>query len=124
MQFQSSSYDCELVYKAHSCDNWYLAATMLGFEEAPPAHAQTAEKTCDPSDMTFAYGGSGVFDTTSAQRIPNLAKQVDTFKKMVQDGTISEQQLSRSVALVAISGNDYYASTGVTGLATPNDVSS
>uniref|UniRef100_A0ACD5YQZ6 Uncharacterized protein n=1 Tax=Avena sativa TaxID=4498 RepID=A0ACD5YQZ6_AVESA len=97
-------------------------ATILGLEEAPPAHARTAEKTCDPSGMTFAHGGAGVFDTTSAPKVPTLAKQVDTFRKMVKDGTISEKQLSRSVALVAISGNDYYASAGVTGLATSNDI--
>ena len=74
--------------------------------------------------MTFAHGGAGVLDTTSAHKVPTLAKQVDTFRKMIKDGTITELQLSRSVALVAISGNDYYASTGVTGLATANDVSS
>ena len=96
----------------------------MGLEEAPPPHALTAGKTCDPSGMTFAHGGTGVFDTTSAQKAPTLAKQVDTFRKMVKDGTISQLQLSRSVALVAISGNDYYANTGVTGLTTPNDVSS
>uniref|UniRef100_A0ACD5Z1P1 Uncharacterized protein n=1 Tax=Avena sativa TaxID=4498 RepID=A0ACD5Z1P1_AVESA len=97
-------------------------ATILGLEEAPPAHALTAEKTCDPSGMTFAHGGAGVFDTTSANKVPTLAKQVDTFRKMVKDGTISQQILSRSVALVAISGNDYYTSNGVIGLATPNDI--
>jgi hypothetical protein len=74
--------------------------------------------------MTFAHGGAGVLDTTSAHKVPTLAKQVDTFRKMVKDGIISEKQLSRSVALVAISGNDYYGNTGVIGLSAPNDVSS
>uniref|UniRef100_R7W7I1 GDSL esterase/lipase n=1 Tax=Aegilops tauschii TaxID=37682 RepID=R7W7I1_AEGTA len=95
-------------------------ATMLGLEEAPPAHARTAEKTCDPSGMTFATGGAGVLGSTSHE-VPALAKQVDTFRKMVKDGTITENQLSRSVALVAFSGNDY-ASTGVIGLSSPNDI--
>ncbi|KAF7103037.1 hypothetical protein CFC21_104071 [Triticum aestivum] len=95
-------------------------ATMLGLEEAPPAHAHTAEKTCDPSGMTFAYGGSGVFDSTSND-VPTLAKQVETFKKMVKDMTITKKQLSGSVALVAFSGNDY-ASTGVIGLTNPKDI--
>ena len=94
---------------------------MLGLEEAPPAHARTAEKTCDPSGMTFATGGAGVLDSTSHE-VPALAKQVDTFRKMVKDGTITEKQLTHSVALVAFSGNDY-ASTGVIGLSSPNDVS-
>lgn len=55
--------------------------------------------------MTFAYAGAGVFN--SLHKVPTLANQVDTFKNMVKDGTISNQQLSNSVALVAISGNDY-----------------
>ncbi|KAI4971223.1 hypothetical protein ZWY2020_002137 [Hordeum vulgare] len=95
-------------------------ATMLGLEEAPPPHARTAEKTCDPSGMTFACGGAGVFDSISND-VPTLANQVQTFKKMVKDGTITENQLGRSVALVAFSGNDY-ASTGVIGLSNPNDI--
>uniref|UniRef100_A0A8I6YRU9 GDSL esterase/lipase n=1 Tax=Hordeum vulgare subsp. vulgare TaxID=112509 RepID=A0A8I6YRU9_HORVV len=95
-------------------------AIMLGLEEAPPAHARTAEKTCDPSGMTFASAGAGVLGSTS-QDVPTLSKQVDTFRKMVKDGTISEQQLSHSVALVAISGNDY-ASASVIGLGSPNDI--
>jgi hypothetical protein len=74
--------------------------------------------------MTFAHGGAGVLDTTSAHNVPTLAKQVDTFRKMVKNGIISEKQLSRSVALVAISGNDYYGNTGVIGLSASNDVSS
>ncbi|KAF7061265.1 hypothetical protein CFC21_067971 [Triticum aestivum] len=95
-------------------------ATMLGLEEAPPAHALTADKTCDPSGMTFAYGGAGVLESTS-HGVHTLRKQVDAFRKMVKDGTISEKQLSHSVALVAISGNDY-ASTGVIGLSNPSDI--
>lgn len=95
-------------------------ATMLGLEEAPPAHALTAEKTCDPSGMTFASGGAGVLGSASHE-VPTLAKQVDTFRNMVKDGTITEKQLSRSVALVAFSGNDY-AGTGVIGLSSPNDI--
>ena len=90
---------------------------MLGLEEAPPAHARTAEKTCDPSGMTFATGGAGVLDGTSHE-VPALAKQVNTFRKMVKDGTITEKQLTHS----AFSGNDY-ASTGVIGLSNPDDVS-
>ncbi|KAF7103028.1 hypothetical protein CFC21_104065 [Triticum aestivum] len=95
-------------------------ATMMGLEEAPPAHALTAKKTCDPSGMTFATGGAGVLQSTSHE-VPALAKQVDTFRKMVKDGTITGKQLSQSVALVAFSGNDY-AGTNVIGLSSPNDI--
>jgi hypothetical protein len=73
--------------------------------------------------MTFAYAGAGVLDGSSTHKVPTLAKQVDIFRKMVKDGIISEQQLSRSVALVAVSGNDYYGSSSTIGLSNPNDVS-
>ena len=59
---------------------------------------------------------------STSHGVHTLRKQVDAFRKMVKDGTISEKQLSHSVALVAISGNDY-ASTGVIDLSNPSDVS-
>ena len=74
---------------------------MLGLMEAPPRHALTAEKTSDPSGITFAYRGAGLLGSTS-QEVHTLAKQVNTFRKnYFEDKTISEKQLSRSVALVA-----------------------
>ena len=86
---------------------------MLGLMEAPPRHALTAEKTSDPSGITFAYRGSGLLASRS-QEVHTLAKQVNTFRKnYFQDTTISEKQLSRSVALVAISGNGYASIRGI-----------
>ncbi|VAI92669.1 unnamed protein product [Triticum turgidum subsp. durum] len=57
-------------------------ATMLGLEEAPPAHARTADKTCNPSGMTFATGGAGVLDSTSHE-VPVLAKQINAYIEKV-----------------------------------------
>ncbi|VAI90467.1 unnamed protein product [Triticum turgidum subsp. durum] len=70
-------------------------ATMLGLEEAPPAHAHTAEKTCDPSGMTFAYGGSGVFDSTSND-VPTLAKQINAYiGKVTKEIVANVEQLQK-----------------------------
>uniref|UniRef100_A0ACD5UPF2 Uncharacterized protein n=1 Tax=Avena sativa TaxID=4498 RepID=A0ACD5UPF2_AVESA len=64
---------------------------------------------CDPSGMTFAVGGAGVYDVPD--RLPTLAQQICNFKRLIKDGTISKWHLADSVALVAISGNDYAHAT-------------
>uniref|UniRef100_A0A8R7R8L1 GDSL esterase/lipase n=1 Tax=Triticum urartu TaxID=4572 RepID=A0A8R7R8L1_TRIUA len=83
-------------------------ARMLGLAEAPPAYELTSDQSCDSSGMTFAVGGAGVFKVTStAKKVPTLAAQVQAFKRLVNDDVISTRQLHHSVALIAISGNDY-----------------
>ncbi|KAF7104905.1 hypothetical protein CFC21_105764 [Triticum aestivum] len=83
-------------------------ARMLGLTEAPPAYELTSDQSCDASGMTFAFGGAGVFKVTStAKKVPTLAAQVQAFKRLVNDNVISTRQLHHSVALIAISGNDY-----------------
>ncbi|XP_044423470.1 GDSL esterase/lipase At5g03610-like [Triticum aestivum] len=83
-------------------------ARMLGLAEAPPAYELTSGQSCDSSGMTFAVGGAGVFKVTStAKKVPTLAAQVQAFKRLVNDDVISTRQLHHSVALIAISGNDY-----------------
>jgi hypothetical protein len=74
--------------------------------------------------MTFAFGGAGVH--TVSKSAPTLAEQVNMFTSLVNDGVISKDQLRRSVALVAISGNDYLsgADVGDAHLSSFNDVSS
>ena len=55
--------------------------------------------------MNFAAGGSGAFDVPGTT---TLRRQVHTFSKLVKDGDIKEEDLEgRSVALVAVSDNDY-----------------
>ncbi|XP_044961207.1 GDSL esterase/lipase At5g03610-like [Hordeum vulgare subsp. vulgare] len=81
-------------------------ARMLGLNEAPPAYELTSDQSCDSSGMTFAFGGAGVFKVTE-KKVRTLAAQVQAFKRLVNDGVIPTRQLHHSVALIAISGNDY-----------------
>ncbi|KAK9170441.1 hypothetical protein Syun_002581 [Stephania yunnanensis] len=55
--------------------------------------------------LNFAYGGTGVFDTISPE--PNMTTQIDFFQKLIQSNVYSKQNLSSSVALVSLAGNDY-----------------
>ncbi|KAF7098822.1 hypothetical protein CFC21_100536 [Triticum aestivum] len=82
-------------------------ARMLGLHEAPPAYELTDDQSCGSSGMTFASGGAGVFKVTAKKKVPTLAAQVQAFKRLVNDGVIPTRQLHHSVALIAISGNDY-----------------
>ncbi|KAH7663446.1 GDSL lipase/esterase protein [Dioscorea alata] len=62
--------------------------------------------------MNFAVGGTGVFDTGDFQR--NLTVQIDVFERQIKNGIFSRCDLDSSIALVAVSGNDYgtYQSSG------------
>jgi hypothetical protein len=75
--------------------------------------------------MTFAFGGAGVFKVKT-KKVPTLAAQVQAFKRLVNDGVIPTRQLHHSVALIAISGNDYMSDSDIeTGFYTSfDDVSS
>ncbi|KAK1612583.1 hypothetical protein QYE76_036256 [Lolium multiflorum] len=86
-------------------------ARILGLTEAPPAYVLTPDQSCDPSGMTLAFGGAGVH--TVSKSAPTLTAQVNMFTSLVNDGVISKDQLRRSIALVAISGNDYLSGADV-----------
>ncbi|XBI84822.1 hypothetical protein VPH35_093045 [Triticum aestivum] len=78
-------------------------ASMLGQMKSPPAHSLT--RKVGPAGLNFAAGGSGVYDVPHTH---TLARQIHTFHKLVKDGDIHQERLaSKSVALVAVSGNDY-----------------
>ncbi|XP_006653827.1 GDSL esterase/lipase At5g03610-like [Oryza brachyantha] len=81
-----------------------LIAQMLGRHEAPPTYKRRGSYV-HPHGMNFAAGGAGVFSVPTGA--PTLDKQVDHFRDLVQDGTITRGNLENSIALVAISGNDY-----------------
>jgi hypothetical protein len=100
-----------------------VAARILGLTEAPPAYVLTPDQSVDPSGMTFAFGGAGVH--TVSKSAPTLFEQVNMFTSLVNNGVISKDQLRRSVALVAVSGNDYLngADVGDAHLSSFNDVS-
>uniref|UniRef100_A0A8R7V8Y7 GDSL esterase/lipase EXL3 n=1 Tax=Triticum urartu TaxID=4572 RepID=A0A8R7V8Y7_TRIUA len=69
----------------------------------------TLDQSVDPTGMTFATGGAGVF----SKKVPTLAAQVKSFTRLINSGIISKEQLRHSVALVAISGNDYMSGADV-----------
>ncbi|KAJ1419530.1 SGNH hydrolase superfamily [Sesbania bispinosa] len=61
--------------------------------------------------MNFAYGGTGVFDTSVSY--PNMTIQIDFFNQLIQENVFTPSDLTNSVALVSVAGNDYnfYLST-------------
>eukprot|EP01018_Ginkgo_biloba_P012665 Gb_40027 [translate_table: standard] len=58
-----------------------------------------------PLGMNFAYGGSGVFDTGNG--LPSATIQIDHLQRLIEDGVYSAQQLTSSVVLFSVAGNDY-----------------
>lgn len=54
--------------------------------------------------MSFAYGGTGVFDTYA--NYPNMTAQINLFEQLLGN-VYSPSDLSSSVALVSVAGNDY-----------------
>ncbi|XP_010490847.1 PREDICTED: GDSL esterase/lipase At5g03610 [Camelina sativa] len=56
--------------------------------------------------MNFAYGGTGVFDTVYIKGL-DMTHQISVFEKLIGD-IYSPSDLSSSVALVSIAGNDYF----------------
>ncbi|KAK6944020.1 GDSL lipase/esterase [Dillenia turbinata] len=57
--------------------------------------------------MNFAYGGTGVFDTTAPE--PNMTTQIDFFQQLIHDKVYTQEDLASSIALVTLAGNDYGA---------------
>ncbi|XP_044958368.1 GDSL esterase/lipase At5g03610-like [Hordeum vulgare subsp. vulgare] len=90
--------------------NYRMQSDFIGMftilDVGPPSYEQTSDQSCDSSGMTFAVGGAGVFKV-AANKVRTLAAQVQAFKRLVNDGVIETRQLHHSVALIAISGNDY-----------------
>jgi hypothetical protein len=106
----------------------FVSANMLGQTESPPAHMVTSHP--GSTGMNFAAGGSGAFEVP--QGVPTLGKQVHAFHKLVKAKKIKHLQ-DNSVALVAVSGNDYArvgvdtsdfgdVSTSIRSSATPSNI--
>lgn len=57
------------------------------------------------SGMNFPHGGAGVFNTY--HKVPNVTTQINIFKQYIIDGVYNKHDLDKSMALVALSGNDY-----------------
>jgi phospholipase/lecithinase/hemolysin len=82
-----------------------MAAKMLGLDMAPRPHKQQGDNSCDNTGMTFATAGSGIYSVPEG--VPTLSDQLNTFENLINTGIIKPERLAKSVALVAISGNDY-----------------
>ncbi|KAK4783995.1 hypothetical protein SAY86_018363 [Trapa natans] len=89
-------------------------AKSVGLESPVPYQGRNMEDRRFNSGMNFAYGGTGVFDTTVAY--PNMTTQIGLFKQLIDDGTFSAADLASSLTLVTLSGNDYSAYTAKNGL--------
>ncbi|CAL5207387.1 unnamed protein product [Lathyrus oleraceus] len=55
--------------------------------------------------MNFAYGGTGVFDTSISG--PNLTTQINSFNQLVQEHVYTQSDITKSIAYVSVAGNDY-----------------
>ncbi|KAK7392592.1 hypothetical protein VNO78_21035 [Psophocarpus tetragonolobus] len=55
--------------------------------------------------MNFAYGGTGVFDTSSKN--PNMTIQIDFLNQLIKENVYTTSDLYNSVAHVSVAGNDY-----------------
>lgn len=55
--------------------------------------------------MNFAFGGTGVFETLNPG--PNMTTQIDLFQQVIRDKVYTASDLTNSVALVSVAGNDY-----------------
>ncbi|XP_048135100.1 GDSL esterase/lipase At5g03610-like isoform X1 [Rhodamnia argentea] len=83
-------------------------ASYFGIESPHPYRLRNhVNKTVLQHGMNFAYGGTGVFDTMAKE--PNMTTQIDFFQSSVEQNVYTKHDLSSSVALVSLAGNDYAA---------------
>ncbi|KAJ1282429.1 hypothetical protein BS78_03G050900 [Paspalum vaginatum] len=82
-----------------------LVGKILGRYEAPVAYRRRGKNYVEAAGVNYAVGGSGVYAVP--HKAPTLAKQIHYFREMIEGGTVGKWQLKSSVALVAVSGNDY-----------------
>lgn len=55
--------------------------------------------------MNFATGGTGVFDTWP--ELPSMTTQIDQLQRLIDNGEYSARNLTSSLVLLSVSGNDY-----------------
>jgi hypothetical protein len=91
---------------------------MLGLPQSPPAFSSAQKRYCHPTGVNFAFGRAAVYH--SPEVMITVGEQVDLFESMVKSGTISKNRVTHSVALLAISGNDYktYYDAGILDVST------
>ncbi|KAK4253523.1 hypothetical protein QN277_010184 [Acacia crassicarpa] len=80
-------------------------AKYLGVRSPVPYRMRNLMPQYMKYGINFAYGGTGVFNTFSAD--PNMTLQIDFFQALIRDKVYSSAELRNSVALVSVAGNDY-----------------
>ncbi|XP_027367492.1 GDSL esterase/lipase At5g03610-like [Abrus precatorius] len=80
-------------------------AKYLGLKSPLPYQFRKVMKQHLKYGMNFAFGGTGVFNTLSSN--PNMTIQIDFFKQLIEENVFTASDLSNSVALVSVAGNDY-----------------
>ena len=58
--------------------------------------------------VNFAFGGTGVFPTYSPD-YPTITTQIDQFEALLNNRIVAPGILESSIALLVLSGNDYFA---------------
>nr|GME17441.1 GDSL esterase/lipase At5g03610-like [Ipomoea batatas] len=80
-------------------------ASYLGIRSPVPYRWRKFGGKIEGDGMNFAYGGTGVFSTMVSK--PNMTTQINFFQQMVEENVYTKQDLSSSIALVSVAGNDY-----------------
>lgn len=87
----------------------HLAASFFGIR-APLAYRRIKDfdgKSVVQNGINFAHGGSGVFQTLFD--LPNMTTQIDFLQQLIDKNVFATHDLSSSIALVSLAGNDYGA---------------
>nr|GLL20733.1 GDSL esterase/lipase At5g03610-like isoform X2 [Ipomoea trifida] len=82
-------------------------AEYLGIRSPVPYREWKLGLNLQKYGMNFAYGGTGVFNTTNGG--PNMTAQINDFQQLIQQRVFTKRDLSSSVAHVSAAGNDYGA---------------
>lgn len=64
-------------------------------------------KSAVENGINFAHGGTGVFQTLVD--LPTMTTQIDFFQQLMDKNVFANHDLSSSIALVSLAGNDYAA---------------
>ena len=87
----------------------HLAASFFGVR-APLVYRRiknSGAKSVVENGINFAHGGSGVFQTL--YDLPNMTTQIDFLQQLIEKNVFATHDLSSSIALVSLAGNDYGA---------------
>lgn len=90
---------------SHVCIYVYYTASFLKIDTPAPYSLKNSSNL--QYGINFAHGGVGIFETLT--KGPNMTVQIDSLENLVQQNVYTKQDLESSVALVAVSGNDYTA---------------